>query len=144
MQNSISGSCLLWSQYFIREWWAPCTVHATPCKYYPANTKHLYNVGPTSSTLGRRCINVIQMFCVCWVADTRHWSLWQIDVGAVTQNNTTPGQRLVLSGMLGDNFHTCRVISNTQKIIFFSNSILCREWKGATQKKWRFHVILTT
>ena len=28
----------------------------------------LYNVGPTSKTLGRRCINVIQMFCVCWVA----------------------------------------------------------------------------
>ena len=28
--------------------------------------KHLYNVGPTSKTLGRRCINVIQMFCVCW------------------------------------------------------------------------------
>ena len=27
---------------------------------------HLYNVGPTSKTLGRRCINVIQMFCVCW------------------------------------------------------------------------------
>ena len=29
---------------------------------------HLYNVGPTSKTLGRRCINVIQMFCVYWVA----------------------------------------------------------------------------
>ena len=27
---------------------------------------HLYNVGPTSSTLVRHCINVIQMFCVCW------------------------------------------------------------------------------
>ena len=25
---------------------------------------HLYNVGPTSKTLGRRCINAIQMFCV--------------------------------------------------------------------------------
>ena len=33
----------------------------------PANTKHFYNnVGPTSKTLGRRCINAIQMFCVCW------------------------------------------------------------------------------
>ena len=29
--------------------------------------KHLYNVGPASETLGRRYINVIQMFCVCWV-----------------------------------------------------------------------------
>ena len=24
------------------------------------------NVGPSSKTLGRRCINVIQMSCVCW------------------------------------------------------------------------------
>ena len=29
--------------------------------------KHLYNAGPTSKTLGRRCTNVIKMFCVCWV-----------------------------------------------------------------------------
>ena len=28
---------------------------------------HLYNVGPASKTLDRRCINVIQMFCVCRV-----------------------------------------------------------------------------
>ena len=26
----------------------------------------LYNVGPTSKTLDRRCANVIQMFCFCW------------------------------------------------------------------------------
>ena len=26
------------------------------------------NVGLTSKTLGRRCINVIQMSCVCWAA----------------------------------------------------------------------------
>ena len=26
----------------------------------------LYNVGPTSKTLGWQCINAIQMFCVCW------------------------------------------------------------------------------
>ena len=42
----------------------------TPHVYrHPVNTTHmydLYNVGPTSKTLGRRCINVIQMFCVCW------------------------------------------------------------------------------
>ena len=29
---------------------------------------HLYNVGPTSKTLGRCCINVMQIFCVSWVA----------------------------------------------------------------------------
>ena len=28
--------------------------------------QHLYNVGPTSSTLVQHCINVIKMFCVCW------------------------------------------------------------------------------
>ena len=28
---------------------------------------HLCNVGPTSKTLGRRCINVMQMFFACWV-----------------------------------------------------------------------------
>ena len=27
---------------------------------------HLYNVGPTSKTSGRRCTNIIQMFCVYW------------------------------------------------------------------------------
>ena len=26
--------------------------------------QHLYNVGPTSSTLDQQCINVIQFFCV--------------------------------------------------------------------------------
>ena len=31
---------------------------------YKTFVQHLYNVGPTSSTLGRRCINVVQMFCV--------------------------------------------------------------------------------
>ena len=31
---------------------------------------HLYNVGPTFKTLGRRCTNVIQMFCVCWASMT--------------------------------------------------------------------------
>ena len=28
--------------------------------------KHLYNVGPTSKTLGRRRANFIQMFRICW------------------------------------------------------------------------------
>ena len=27
--------------------------------------EHLYNVGPTSKTLGQHRTNVIQMFCVC-------------------------------------------------------------------------------
>ena len=32
----------------------------------------LYNVGPTSKTLGRRCTNVIQMFCDPVPANTKH------------------------------------------------------------------------
>ena len=28
---------------------------------------HWYNVRPTLKTVGRRCTNGIQMFCVCWV-----------------------------------------------------------------------------
>ena len=27
----------------------------------------MYNVGPTSKTLGRSCTNGLRMFCVCWV-----------------------------------------------------------------------------
>ena len=37
---------------------------------YPSKHKTfvwpLFNVGPTSNTLGRRCTNAIQMFFVCW------------------------------------------------------------------------------
>ena len=35
---------------------------------HPANTDHLYNVGPTSLTLVQHNTNVIQMFCVNWDA----------------------------------------------------------------------------
>ena len=42
----------------------------------PVNTKYLYiyhsyNVGPTSKTLRRRCINVIQKLCVYWDVDIK-------------------------------------------------------------------------
>ena len=33
---------------------------------HKAFLSHLYNVGPTSSTLVQHCINVIKMFCVYW------------------------------------------------------------------------------
>ena len=38
--------------------------------HYPANTKHLYKIYTElgQRTLGRRCLNVIQMFSVCWVS----------------------------------------------------------------------------
>ena len=29
------------------------------------NIQYLYNVGPTSKTLGRHCINIIQIFYIC-------------------------------------------------------------------------------
>ena len=45
-------------------------IHLNRIKYQPSDHKtfllHLYNSGPTSKTLGRRCINVIEMFCVYW------------------------------------------------------------------------------
>ena len=34
--------------------------------------RHLYKVGPTSSTLVQHCINVIEMFCVYWDYNTAH------------------------------------------------------------------------
>ena len=39
---------------------------------------HLYNVGPTSKTLSRHCINVIQIFCDCFAQthNTCDISLW--------------------------------------------------------------------
>ena len=48
--------------------------HKLTLLHIQANTKHLYNiyttlyynVGPMLKTLGRRCIKVIQLFCVCW------------------------------------------------------------------------------
>ena len=38
----------------------------------PANTTHLYNVDPTSSTLVEHCTNVILMFCVLLGLDILH------------------------------------------------------------------------
>ena len=38
--------------------------------------KHLYNVGPTSSTLVQHCTNVIQKFCVYWELFCVTWSLF--------------------------------------------------------------------
>ena len=35
------------------------------CDQHKTFVWHLYNVGPTSDTLGRCIINVIQMLCVC-------------------------------------------------------------------------------
>ena len=34
----------------------------------------VYNVGPTAKTLGGRCRNVIQTFCVCWVCGNLEYS----------------------------------------------------------------------
>ena len=51
----------------------PTTTRASKHKTF---VWHLYNVGPTSKTLGRRCINVIQMFCVCWRANRHSLRPW--------------------------------------------------------------------
>ena len=43
-------------------------VHRQNSSNYPVNTKHvyniMYNVGPTSKTLSRRCTNVIHFLCL--------------------------------------------------------------------------------
>ena len=49
-----------------RRWVGHRRAAAGVIKYDPCKHKHLYNVGPASKTLGRRCTNVIRMFCVCW------------------------------------------------------------------------------
>ena len=57
-----------WSARIVLLQGVSCSTILNP--YYPSKHKtfvlHLCNVGPTSKTLGRRCTNVIQMFCVCW------------------------------------------------------------------------------
>ena len=50
--------------------------HCDPSKH-KTFVQHLYNVGPTSSTLVQHCAIVIQMFCVYWdrsdyPANTKH------------------------------------------------------------------------
>ena len=42
-------------------------IHVTLLSKHKTFVYHLYNVGPTSSTLVQHCTNVIQMFRVCWV-----------------------------------------------------------------------------
>ena len=55
--------------------------------------KHLYNVGPTSKTLGLHCINVIQMFRVCWVAiPGKHDTSNQLCI-TVVPPSVTPAQQ---------------------------------------------------
>ena len=36
-------------------------------KFYPANTKHLYIICTMLGQRRRRWVDVVQMFCVCWV-----------------------------------------------------------------------------
>ena len=43
--------------------------HPEPPSKHKIFIYYLYNVGPTSSTLVRHCINVIKMFCVCWLVN---------------------------------------------------------------------------
>ena len=54
----------------IRDKFSQVMVCFSQVTFTPLNTMHfvyhLYNDGPTSKTLGRRCINVIQMLCVYW------------------------------------------------------------------------------
>ena len=60
--------------------------------------RHLYNVGPTSKTLGRRCINVIQMFCVylvnpltplCYYVTDHYTPMWFLIIKSRTNMPVT-------------------------------------------------------
>ena len=49
--------------------WCGCVTLSCNCvgEKFPSK-QHLYNIcAMLSKTLGRRCTNVILMFCVCWV-----------------------------------------------------------------------------
>ena len=63
---------------------------------------HLYNVGPTSSTLVQHCINVIQMFCVDW-----EWIAMTI--------SSTPARYFPI-GCPGSQYLIGQVLSGTVKI----------------------------
>ena len=69
---------LYWKLSFGTKWWSlsahkvsdttfqcQCKLKRLPSKH-KIFVQHFYKVGSTSKTLGRRCTNVIQMFCVCW------------------------------------------------------------------------------
>ena len=88
--DSISYYCI-WPAtgldiWIVRHLGRPQVQQVQPSKHKPF-ALHLYNVGPTSSTLGQRCINVMHMLCVCWqdggdstvvvMGDRVHW----IEVG---------------------------------------------------------------
>ena len=60
--------------------------------------KHLYNVGPTSSTLVQHCINVIQMFWTCWVSSASH-----VDHKVNAGNKTTSRTKFIYFGVI---FHS--------------------------------------
>ena len=75
-------------------WWSTEDVRlmlmVSTRRIWPHKTflKHLYNVCPTSKTLGWRCTNVIKMFCVCWPYPHKHETL--------TRAETATGQHFVL------------------------------------------------
>ena len=72
--------------------------HSVICHtgYIPRKHKtfvyHLYNVGPTTSTLVQHCINGIQMFCVCWPCLCHTATDWQITVCSNTISTPIEGR----------------------------------------------------
>ena len=72
--NTDHQNCL-----FVQKFWSNSktnmAVNEKKMKRISVNTKHLYDIRTTSSTLVRRCTSVIQMFCVCWYGNMypSHW-----------------------------------------------------------------------
>ena len=87
---------------------AACYMYRNVPSKHETFLKHLYNVGPTSKTLGRRCANVIQMFCVCWVVPQPLAML--IKLGCCRQCRDMAGACQQIDCQLIDKASTCSEI----------------------------------
>ena len=112
---------------------------------------HLYNVEPTSKTLGRRFINVIQMFCVYWVSLRMEnlvvlYSDWTLDgsINRILNNLSTDKEHLYyknlnIQDVLLARFSLCLHKSGTRPIractcitILYTISIECNHGNRST------------
>ena len=101
--------CTVWSGRLTDIFWS----------LYPSKHKKIvYNVGPTSKTSFRRCINVIHMFCVC--CD-------HVRVGPVTVYN-----KWITCNSISEAF--LQVYLYIYSVKWWSNSVLFFHFKMATNK----------
>ena len=97
---------------------------------HPASTKHLYNVGPTSKTLGRRCTNVLRLLCTRFFINETHFP--SFEAGICASNSS---------------FNECKIVTMVNRPYrIFSNQagkvkfLPCNE---KLQRRWLF-ILQTT